>query len=110
MTGDPEQRESDEVDLLERFEQLGARVRIHFNRACATVRVIEMGYGIYGHDPGPEAIIDYIRRRVYAGVDDDVALRMHVDECRECRRLLRRHAIRKAIYERLGLDVPHWSH
>lgn len=98
-----------ENDLLERFAQLGVRVQQHFTRACATVRVIEMGYEIYGHNPAPDVIVPYIRKRVYAGIDTEPALHDHVQQCRECRRLLRRHAIRRAIYARLDLEIPDWS-
>jgi hypothetical protein len=96
-------------DLLQRFERLGPRVQRHFTRACATVRIIEMGYEIYGHRPEAPPLVEYIRRRVYADALADPDFDRHILDCRECRRLMRRHAIRKAIYVRLGLDVPHWS-
>ena len=96
-------------DLLALYERLGERVRLHFNRACATVRIIEMGYGIYGHEPEPTIVVPYIRKRVYEGVDDDALLHAHVERCRECRRLLRRHQVRRAIYQRLGIESVHWS-
>ena len=96
-------------DLLALYESLSERTRVHFNRACATVRIIEMGYGVYGHEPEPAAVIPYIRRRVYEGVDEDAELHAHVEACRECRKLLRRHQIRRAVYRRLGVETVHWA-
>lgn len=101
--------EPDPDGLMARYETLGPRVRLHFNRACATVRIIEMGYRLYGHALEPQTIVRYIRQRVYDDTAPDAELETHLAGCRECRRLLRRHRIRKAVLARLGLSVADWS-